>query len=161
GQRSPDPFESPDPRGRSRLRLYRLFRFRAGVPPHPSQDTRPASPLVRHIRLIKRHTIGAAACRMLLRETTRSIMQIIASETAELEQTDLTAQVRHPAVRDASNGMWFSDTEPPAVDARKLCDGRLAKLRAWMREAGYGAVLLFDPYNQRYATGTRNMFGYF
>ena len=30
-----------------------------------------------------------------------------------------------------------------------------------MKEADYGAVLLFDPYNQRYATGSRNMFGYF
>ena len=30
-----------------------------------------------------------------------------------------------------------------------------------MAEAGYGAVVLFDPYNQRYATGSRNMFGYF
>src|SRR6516165_485950 len=39
--------------------------------------------------------------------------------------------------------------------------GRLAKLRGWMAEAGYGAVVLFDPYNQRYATGSRNMFGYF
>jgi Xaa-Pro aminopeptidase len=47
------------------------------------------------------------------------------------------------------------------VDAKRLRDGRLAKLRAWMADAGYGAVLLFDPYNQRYASGTRNMFGYF
>ncbi len=30
-----------------------------------------------------------------------------------------------------------------------------------MAKAEYGAVLLFDPYNQRYATGSRNMFGYF
>jgi Xaa-Pro aminopeptidase len=88
-------------------------------------------------------------------------MRIIASETAQLEQTDVAAPMRHPALRDASNGMWFSDTEPAAVDAKRLRDGRLAKLRAWMADAGYGAVLLFDPYNQRYATGTRNMFGYF
>eukprot|EP01035_Chromulina_nebulosa_P067932 gene67932-93071_t len=37
----------------------------------------------------------------------------------------------------------------------------IAKLRGWMRDAGYGGVVLFDPYNQRYATGSRNMFGYF
>jgi Xaa-Pro aminopeptidase len=30
-----------------------------------------------------------------------------------------------------------------------------------MREKDYDALLLFDPYNQRYATGSRNMFGYF
>jgi len=30
-----------------------------------------------------------------------------------------------------------------------------------MREKDYAAVLLFDPFNQRYATGSRNMFGYF
>jgi len=69
--------------------------------------------------------------------------------------------MRHPALRDSANGMWLSDTEPPSVDPRKLRNDRLGRLRAWMTEAGYGAVLLFDPYNQRYATGTRNMFGYF
>jgi len=30
-----------------------------------------------------------------------------------------------------------------------------------MREKDYAALLLFDPNNQRYATGSRNMFGYF
>lgn len=30
-----------------------------------------------------------------------------------------------------------------------------------MREKDYAALLLFDPFNQRYATGSRNMFGYF
>ena len=57
--------------------------------------------------------------------------------------------------------MWLSDTEPPGVDARKLRAERLGRLRAWMAKAEYGAVLLFDPFNQRYATGSRNMFGYF
>jgi Xaa-Pro aminopeptidase len=69
--------------------------------------------------------------------------------------------MRHPAAADPAGGMWLSDTEPSYVDADALRKGRLAKLRAWMREAGYGAVVLFDPYNQRYATGSRNMFGYF
>ena len=30
-----------------------------------------------------------------------------------------------------------------------------------LRERGYGACVLFDPYNQRWATGSRNMFLYF
>jgi Xaa-Pro aminopeptidase len=67
-------------------------------------------------------------------------------------------RLRHP---DHAGGMWLSDTEPPAVDADALRRGRLRKLRGWMADAGYGAVVLFDPYNQRYATGSRNMFGYF
>ncbi len=86
-------------------------------------------------------------------------MKIIASDPAL--ESDLNGPTRHPQIVDTSNGMWLSDTEPPAVDTRKLRDGRLARLRAWMAEAGYGGVVLLDPYNQRYATGTRNMFGYF
>ena len=86
-------------------------------------------------------------------------MKIIASDPAQ--ESDLGGSVRHPQIVDTSNGMWLSDTEPPAVDTKNLRDGRLAKLRAWMVQAGYGGVVLLDPYNQRYATGTRNMFGYF
>lgn len=68
----------------------------------------------------------------------------------------------HPRLAgDGNNGMWLSDTEPLGIDTKKLRDGRLAKLRAWMTRAGYGAVILYDPNNQRYATGSRNMFGYF
>jgi len=69
--------------------------------------------------------------------------------------------MRHPAVADSAGGMWMSDTEPSFVDAHALRQGRLKKLRKWMVVEGYGAVVLFDPYNQRYATGSRNMFGYF
>src|SRR5215469_5539993 len=64
-------------------------------------------------------------------------------------------------VRDAGPGLWVTDTEPASVDTLKLRAGRLARLRAMMRDEGYAAVLLFDPFNQRYATGSRNMFGYF
>jgi Xaa-Pro aminopeptidase len=85
-------------------------------------------------------------------------MQIIAPDFPDI---DVAGKMRHPLGGDPSNGMWLSDTEPPAVDAIKLRRERLARLRAWMSKAGYGAVLLFDPYNQRYATGSRNMFGYF
>lgn len=88
-------------------------------------------------------------------------MNIIA-DTANVHTESFDQPMRHPPLGgDASNGMWLSDTEPPSVDTKKLRDGRLARLRAWMVEAGYGAVLLFDPNNQRYATGSRNMFGYF
>lgn len=62
---------------------------------------------------------------------------------------------------DAGPGIWLTDTEPASVDTHKLRIGRLERLRAMMREKDYAAVLLFDPYNQRYATGSRNMFGYF
>ena len=86
-------------------------------------------------------------------------MKIIASDPAQ--ESDLSGAMRHPQIVDTSNGMWLSDTEPPAVDTKKLRDGRLARLRAWMARAGYGGVVLLDPNNQRYATGTRNMFGYF
>src|SRR6218665_3675916 len=62
---------------------------------------------------------------------------------------------------DPSGGMWLSDTEPSFIDVDALRQGRLARLRAWMKQSGYGAVVLFDPYNQRYATGSPNMYGYF
>jgi Xaa-Pro aminopeptidase len=62
---------------------------------------------------------------------------------------------------EAGPGLWLTDTEPLSVDALKLRTQRLARLRAMMREKQYAALLLFDPNNQRYATGSRNMFGYF
>src|SRR5580704_19656926 len=62
---------------------------------------------------------------------------------------------------DSGPGLWITDTEPGSVDARKLRADRLANVRDMMREKGYAALLLFDPNNQRYATGSRNMFGYF
>jgi len=62
---------------------------------------------------------------------------------------------------DSGPGLSVTDTEPASVDTGKLRAGRLARLRTMMREKDYAAVLLFDPFNQRYATGSRNMFGYF
>ena len=58
-------------------------------------------------------------------------------------------------------GLWLTDTEPTSVNTLALRAGRLARVREMMREKDYAALLLFDPYNQRYATGSRNMFGYF
>lgn len=86
---------------------------------------------------------------------------MIAFDAAAPARAELASPMRHPIAADPSGGMWLSDTEPSFVDADALRQGRLLKLRAWMAEAGYGAVVLFDPYNQRYATGSRNMFGYF
>ena len=77
------------------------------------------------------------------------------------DDVDFDDRMRHPLVADGAGGMWLSDTEPPFIDTRLLRQERLERLRAWMSEAGYGGVVLFDPYNQRYATGSRNMFGYF
>lgn len=54
-----------------------------------------------------------------------------------------------------------TDSIPPAFAPPQLRAGRLARLRAMMKEREYAALVLFDPYNQRYATGSRNMFGYF
>jgi Xaa-Pro aminopeptidase len=62
---------------------------------------------------------------------------------------------------DAGPGLALTDSEPLSVDALELRSQRLGRLREMMREKNYAAVLLFDPNNQRYATGSRNMFGYF
>ena len=43
------------------------------------------------------------------------------------------------------------------IDQKNLVLGRLARLRALMAKADIAGVLLSDPMNIRYATGTRNM----
>jgi len=58
-------------------------------------------------------------------------------------------------------GCWLSDSEPLSFDPLALRGKRLARVRAMLRDLDYAACVLFDPYNQRYATGSRNMFGYF
>jgi Xaa-Pro aminopeptidase len=63
--------------------------------------------------------------------------------------------------QDAGPGLFLTDSEPASVDTLKLRGDRLARLRRMMSEKQYAALLLFDPNNQRYATGSRNMFGYF
>lgn len=57
--------------------------------------------------------------------------------------------------------MANGDSIPRAFDPVQLRAGRLSRLRTMMAEQGYAALILFDPNNQRYATGSRNMFGYF
>lgn len=58
-------------------------------------------------------------------------------------------------------GYAASDCIAQTLDPKRLRAERLANVRAMMAGQGLDAVLLFDPYNQRYATGSRNMFGYF
>jgi len=58
-------------------------------------------------------------------------------------------------------GLGVTDTEPLAVDPVRMRRERLERVRTMLRERDYGGCLLFNPYNQRYATGSRNMFGYF
>jgi len=88
-------------------------------------------------------------------------MSIVKLNPGNSDDVDFNAAVRHPLAGDTSGGMWLSDTEPAFIDTVLLRRKRLGRLREWMRAAGYGGVVLFDPYNQRYATGSRNMFGYF
>ncbi|QDZ00350.1 aminopeptidase P family protein [Nitratireductor mangrovi] len=88
-------------------------------------------------------------------------MSVVVFDPDRTDDVDFADRMRHPAAGDAAGGMWLSDTEPSFIDVTALRQGRLGRLRSWMAEAGYGAVVLFDPYNQRYATGSRNMFGYF
>jgi Xaa-Pro aminopeptidase len=88
-------------------------------------------------------------------------MSIVVFNPDKVDDVDFDNGMRHPMGDDPANSMWLSDTEPPAVDALKLRGERLKRLRNWVKAANYGAVILFDPYNQRYATGSRNMFGYF
>ncbi|MDX1605086.1 MAG: Xaa-Pro peptidase family protein [Candidatus Competibacterales bacterium] len=66
---------------------------------------------------------------------------------------------RRPVI--ASLGATTHDAVPAGFDPLRLRAERLARLRAMMAEQDYAAMVLFDPYNQRYATGSRNMFGYF
>jgi len=88
-------------------------------------------------------------------------MSIVKRNPGSVNDVDFADAVRHPLAADPSGGMWLSDTEPAFVDTALLRRERLSRLRKWMAGAGYGGVVLFDPYNQRYATGSRNMFGYF
>lgn len=88
-------------------------------------------------------------------------MSIVVFDPDNTDDVEWSDRVRHPAAGDSGGGMWLSDTEPGFINTVELRQGRLKRLRDWMSKNEFGAVLLFDPYNQRYATGSRNMFGYF
>jgi len=85
-------------------------------------------------------------------------MSIVVFEPDSTEDVDFKDRMRHPAAADPAGGMWLSDTEPSFIDADALRKGRLAKLRGWMREAGYGRGVLFDPLHRRYPTGPPKLF---
>jgi len=53
-------------------------------------------------------------------------------------------------------GAGLKDHEPQ-IDMARLRRYRLARVREQLKRFDYGACLLFDPINIRYATGTRNM----
>lgn len=76
--------------------------------------------------------------------------------------TDMIADLPRAELLTAKQpGLALTDTEPTSLDPVRLRRERLTRVRAMMRGAQYDALLLFDPVNQRYATGSRNMFGYF
>jgi Xaa-Pro aminopeptidase len=77
-------------------------------------------------------------------------------EAPESSLTDSTAFTTY-----GDDSALVSDCQPSAFDPVALRAGRLKRLRAMMQADDLAAVVLFDPYNQRYATGSRNMFGYF
>lgn len=55
-----------------------------------------------------------------------------------------------------SVGMALKDYEA-GIDMRRLRAYRLGRVREQLKKRDYGACLLYDPVNIRYATGTRNM----
>lgn len=68
----------------------------------------------------------------------------------------------HSQLPSVANGPTAaSDSIPSSIDPVRLRGERLSRLRAMMRGQELAAVVLLEPYNQRYATGSRNMFGYF
>ena len=56
-------------------------------------------------------------------------MSIVLFDPDKTDDFDFRDAMRHPLAGDMANGMWMSDTEPPAVDGFKLRQGRLARLR--------------------------------
>lgn len=66
-----------------------------------------------------------------------------------------------PETKPANRSTSPMDSLPIDFDPVALRRGRLERVRTMMRDEDLAAVVLFDPYNQRYATGSRNMFGYF
>jgi Xaa-Pro aminopeptidase len=76
--------------------------------------------------------------------------------------SDARAAVHVPAAPKVPNRSHGPvDSVAPDFDPVSLRSKRLRRIREMMVENDLGAVILFDPNNQRYATGSRNMFGYF
>ena len=73
----------------------------------------------------------------------------------------ITDERRAELARAKAPGMSLADTEPTTFDPVRLRRERLERVRKMMSDKGYAGCVLLDPFNQRYATGTRNMFQYF
>ena len=69
--------------------------------------------------------------------------------------------MQHKLSITPSGPVSATDSLALSFDPRELRRRRLERTRAMLRETGMAAVVLFEPNNQRYATGSRNMFGYF
>jgi len=72
-----------------------------------------------------------------------------------------TDEAGSPPAAAKDPGCSLTDSELLSFDPKLLRGKRLARVRQMLRERDLAACVLFDPYNQRYATGSRNMFGYF
>jgi Xaa-Pro aminopeptidase len=82
-------------------------------------------------------------------------------EAPDASLTDSPGFSRPAFTTRGGDSALVSDCQAAAFDPVRLRTSRLARLREMMRAEELAAVVLFDPYNQRYATGSRNMFGYF
>jgi Xaa-Pro aminopeptidase len=69
--------------------------------------------------------------------------------------------MQHKLAITPSGPVSATDSLALSFEPRELRRRRLERTRAMLRETGMAAVVLFEPNNQRYATGSRNMFGYF
>ena len=47
--------------------------------------------------------------------------------------------------------------EKTQIDLVKMRQYRLGRVREQLKKLGYGGIVIFDPVNLRYATGSRNM----
>ncbi len=67
-----------------------------------------------------------------------------------------TQPSRHTPVVEKPPAGFLTDSESP-IDMRALRAYRLGRVRRELKARDYAGLLLFDPINVRYATGTRNM----
>jgi Xaa-Pro aminopeptidase len=65
-------------------------------------------------------------------------------------------RIRNLHIARNTPGIRQTETET-AIDLGRMCRYRIARLREQLVRLDYGAAVLFDPINIRYATGTRNM----
>lgn len=77
------------------------------------------------------------------------------------QRGQLSSPVSRAPGNDSDGLRGISDSQPAGIAPQRLRADRLAVVRRAMAEGDLGALILFDPNNQRYATASRNMFGYF